>query len=344
MQQNFTDISLSLNYAKERRQYYLKKVGMLFSLLFIIFLLFYASVAFGTKTYSLSYIFETLKDVNSIDYFAIHDYRLPRSICAIFVGMGFAVSGLLIQSVLNNDLASGETLGINNSAGLFSVIAILLFPAASIFALPLFAFIGGLCSFVFIWFITRKKMSVSNIVIIGVALATLYASITNFVLLSFKIEISSTLVWLTGSLWGRTWEQVYYFVPWLILVCLFSLTTFKVLDLFPLKDAKVKNLGFNVNRWRFFILLLATLISSISVSITGPIAFLGLIAPHIARRIFGHKHLFLILGAAFIGAILLQSADILARVIKPPVEFPTGVLTSVIGAPYFFYLLIKRRN
>lgn len=337
-------VDLSQAYLAERKKFRNKKLYTLAVLALISILLFYASVAYGTKTYSLSYIFETLRTPDSVDYFAIYDYRLPRSICAIFVGMGFAISGLLIQSVLNNDLASGETLGINNCAGLFSVIAILIFPVASTYALPLFALVGGILSFLFIWGIVRAKTSVTNIVIIGVALATLYGSITNFILLSFKIEISSTLVWLTGSLWGRTWTQIYYYVPWLVFFCILSLITCKVLDIFPLRGAKVRNLGYNVQKWRLIILLLATIISSISVSITGPIAFLGLIAPHIARRMFGNKHVFLIFGAALIGAILLQSADILARTIKPPVEFPTGVLTSVIGAPYFFYLLIKKRS
>ncbi|RIY32245.1 hypothetical protein CKF54_05255 [Psittacicella hinzii] len=312
--------------------------------LIIIVALFYSSVVFGTRTYGFTQVISVLTDKSSADFFAIYEYRIPRSICAVFVGMGFAISGLMIQSVLNNDLASGETLGINNCAGLFSVISIIFLPALANFTLPLFALIGGVFSFLFICLIVRKKILTTNIIIIGVALATLYSSITNFALLSFKVDLSSTLVWLTGSLWGRTWTQVYYYIPWLILFSSLAIFACKVLDLFLLGDVKVKNLGCDVFKCRLLILLLATIITSLAVSVTGPIAFIGLIAPHIARKMFGSKHLYLLFGAAFIGAILLLSADLLARVIKPPVEFPTGVLTSVIGAPYFFYLLIKRRN
>lgn len=332
---------IQTNWDRNKRLQIIKKYYLVI-LLVIVIVLFYFAVSLGTQSFSFKKIIEVLQNPTSSDYFTIHEYRLPRAILAIFVGMGFAISGLMIQNVLNNDLASGETLGINNCASLFSVGSILLFPSYIIY-LPFVALIGGLFSFVFLYTIILRKVTITNIVIIGVALGTLYASITNFLLLSYKIEITSTLVWLTGSLWGRTWLQVYYYLPWLLIFIGISFTLIKVMDLFPLGDDKVHNLGYQVNKYRLLILLLATIISSLAVSITGPISFLGLVAPHIARKIFGNCHSYLILGAALIGAILLQSADLLARTINPPVEFPTGVLTAVIGAPYFFYLLIRKK-
>ncbi|MFC6277052.1 iron chelate uptake ABC transporter family permease subunit [Psittacicella hinzii] len=321
-----------------------KSLYLIISLLLVL-VLFYLSLSLGTSSFSLSQIIEALTNKGNSDYFAINEYRLPRAILAIFVGMGFAISGLMIQNTLNNDLASGETLGINNSAGLFSVLALTLFPSFAQTHLPLFALIGGLLSFAILWFVIKASSLIHNLIIIGVALATFYASITNFLILSFKLDISSTLVWLTGSLWGRTWTQIYIYLPWLLAFILLGLGSIKILKLYLLGDVKVQNLGYDVNKYKILILFLATIISSLAVSITGPISFLGLIAPHIAKRIYGNiSYLILYMSTALIGAILLQSADILARIIKPPVEFPTGVLTAVIGAPYFFYLIIRKRG
>lgn len=152
------------------------------------------------------------------------------------------------------------------------------------------------------------------------------------------------MVWLTGSLWGRNWEQVP--IIWsalaLLLPCAFWLAW--RLDVMGLGEESATSLGINPSRVQALALVAAVALASISVSVAGTVSFVGLLGPHLARMLFGHNHKLLLPGAAIVGALLVLVADILARGLQPPVELPAGVLTSLIGAPYFIYLLQRHRG
>ena len=175
--------------------------------------------------------------------------------------------------------------------------------------------------------------------LIGVALSAFYAAMTDYLMLSHPLEVNTAMVWLTGSLWGRTWSFVEMGAPLLVLLLPLALLYSKSFDLLTLGEAKAATLGVNVSRDRFLLLGLAVLLAAVAVAIAGPIAFLGLVAPHLARKLVGGRHRVLLPAAMPTGAIILQVSDIAVRAIKPPLELPAGIFTALIGAPYFFYLL-----
>ncbi|MDA3979429.1 Fe(3+) dicitrate ABC transporter permease subunit FecD [Gallibacterium sp. AGMB14963] len=313
-------------------------------LLTIVFLLFIISLIFGTYTLSLSNIFSALMHTGGKDHFTLIEYRLPRALLAIFLGGALALSGTLVQAIIRNPLASPEILGINNAAGMAAVIVLSFFPTLSIYWLPPITFIAGLIAFIILWFLCGYHFSTLKMALIGIALSALYAAITHYIMLARPLEINLAMLWLTGSLWGRSWDFIYIALPWLLILLPASLLLGKYLNILSLGEEKANNLGVNVQHIQLITLFIAVAISATAVAVCGPIAFLGLIAPHMARKLFGGYHHILIPASILIGAILLQLADIIARTLAPPIELPAGILTAIIGAPYFFLLLIRKNK
>ncbi len=300
-----------------------------------------ANLCFGAVNLSLNEIWTGLF-IGSEHHFMIHDYRLPRIILAILVGAMLASSGVLIQGVIRNPLASPDILGVSHGAGLAAVIVLLLLPTFSVQWLPLAALLGGLLAAAILALMCGRNMAPVRLAMMGVALSALYASAIDFIILQQPKDINSALLWLTGSLWGRSWEQLAMLWPWLILTPL-VLWLSHALNLLTLGDERARSLGVNVSWVRGAALLVAVVWTSAAVSVCGPLSFLGLVAPHLARQLVGGRHQILLPTAMLIGALLLLLADLIARTIDPPIELPAGILTAIIGAPYFLYLLVKMR-
>ncbi|WP_225385708.1 iron chelate uptake ABC transporter family permease subunit, partial [Escherichia coli] len=177
----------------------------------------------------------------------------------------------------------------------------------------------------------------------GVALSACWASLTDYLMLSRPQDVNNALLWLTGSLWGRDWSFVKIAIPLMILFLPLSLSFCRDLDLLALGDASATTLGVSVPHTRFWALLLAVAMTSTGVAACGPISFIGLVVPHMMRSITGGRHRRLLPVSALTGALLLVVADLLARIIHPPLELPVGVLTAIIGAPWFVWLLVRMR-
>lgn len=304
--------------------------------------LFILSLMIGTYWLSFNELGEILTTPQHKDYFTLVEYRLPRALLAIFLGAALALSGTLVQGIIRNPLASPEVLGINNAAGLAAVTVLTFFPTISIFWLPPIAFGAGLLAFVLLLILCHYRFSPLKMALIGISLSALYVAITHYMMLANPLEINLAMLWLTGSLWGRSWHVVMFAVPWLLVFLPLTIMLAKSLDTLALGEEKAHNLGVNVRAIQLITLLIAVALSATAVAVCGPISFLGLIAPHLARKCFGGRHLILIPASCFIGALLLQTADILARAIAPPIELPAGILTAIIGAPYFFVLLMRK--
>lgn len=305
--------------------------------------LFVLSLQLGTYRLSLTDMTQTLFDPKSEHYFALVEYRLPRAILAILMGGALALSGVLVQTVVRNPLASPDILGINNAAGLMAVLCLTFLPQLPFYALPIFAFAGGVLSFVLLWLICGWHFRPIKMAMVGVALSALWAALSQYVMLAHPMDINSALVWLTGSLWGRSWDYVRVMVPWLLVLLPLPFFLCRDLDTLQLGQAKASSLGVPIHGMQVLVLLLSVGLASTAVAVCGPIGFLGLVAPHMARYLVGGRHRYLLPAAVLIGAVLLLIADILARVIDPPVELPAGVLTAILGAPYFFYLLMRTK-
>lgn len=313
----------------------------LLMLLLLTLLVVPLSLRYGSETLSIHALLQAL-DPGDSHYFALMEYRLPRTLLAMLIGAALAVSGVLVQGAIRNPLASPEILGVNHAAGLASVGALILFPMLSAAWLPLLAFAGAVLAFLLLRLIAGRDTPL-RLALLGVALTAFYASVTDYLMLSRPLEINQALLWLTGSLWGRGWPFVWLALPWLGVLLPLSLLLCRSLDLLALGDEQAATLGVAVPAARRRILLLALALAAIGVAVCGPLSFIGLVAPHLTRRLVGGRHRWLLPAAMLTGALLLMLADLLARALHPPLELPAGVLTAAIGAPYFFWLLMRTR-
>ncbi|WP_153753336.1 MULTISPECIES: Fe(3+) dicitrate ABC transporter permease subunit FecD [unclassified Citrobacter] len=275
-------------------------------------------------------------------HYVLTAYRLPRLLLALLVGAALAVAGVLVQGIVRNPLASPDILGVNHAASLASVGALLLLPSLPVITLPLLAFAGGMAGLILLRILANTSQPM-KLALTGVALSACWASLTDYLMLSHPQDVNSALLWLTGSLWGRDWSFVKIAAPLLILFLPLSLRFCRDLDLLALGDARATTLGVSVPRIRLQALLLAVAMTSTGVAVCGPISFIGLVVPHMVRSITGGRHRWLLPVSAMAGALLLVVADLLARIVHPPLELPAGVLTAIIGAPWFVWLLVRMR-
>ncbi|OCQ50625.1 Fe(3+) dicitrate transport system permease protein FecD [Photorhabdus australis subsp. thailandensis] len=275
-------------------------------------------------------------------HFVLTQYRLPRILLAITVGAALALSGVLVQGIVRNPLASPDVLGVNHAASLASVSALILFPSLPVQWLPLLAFGGGMAALILLRAIAGPS-SPLRLALVGVALSATWTSITDYLMLSRPQDINNALLWLTGSLWGRDWQFVATALPVLMILIPLSLRFCRDLDLLALGDDSASTLGVSLLHVQSWGLMLAVALAATGVAVCGPIGFISLVVPHLVRRLVGGRHRWLIPTSMLIGAQVLLLADLLARSIAPPMELPAGVLTAIIGAPYFFWLLVRTR-
>ncbi|MGL1306211.1 FecCD family ABC transporter permease [Vibrio parahaemolyticus] len=298
----------------------------------------------GAANLSAQQVFALLFSFSDSD-FVIHQYRLPRMLLAIGVGAGLGLSGVLVQGVIRNPLASPDLMGISAGAGLAATACLVLYPNAPVAMLPMVAMAGGLLAAGFIAVLAYwSKPTPARLALIGVAVSAFLASGIDFLLIVNPIEINTAMVWLTGSLWGRNWQQVPFIWSALLLLLPLAFWLAWRLDVMGLGEESATTLGTKPRQIQILALIAAVLLASISVSVAGTISFVGLLAPHLARLLFGHNHKLLIPASATLGALLVICADGVARGLQPPIELPAGVLTSVIGAPYFIFLLYRYRG
>ena len=278
----------------------------------------------------------------------VFQFRLPRLILACLVGMGLALSGALLQSLSRNDLADPGILGINVGAGIMVVIIYRYFPKILIsqpFFLPIAAFIGALgVALLICWLSINKDKGFSpmKMILMGIAIA---AAGNAFILVtSLRLDRATYVAfstWNIGNISGATWSQILVLLPWIVILIPIVLTKAKTLDALTLGEQSATSLGVNLFKEQMLLLMLAVALAAASVSIAGGIGFVGLIAPHISRRLVGSIHQYSLITAALMGALLLMISDTVARVVFNPSEIPVGIVITVIGAPYFLYLLRK---
>ncbi len=319
----------------------MKTLSLSALLLCVMCVLVMMNLSFGAVSLTFNDVLSGFQPTSEF-YFTIHEYRLPRTLLAMLVGGMMALSGTLVQGVIRNPLASPDVLGVSHGAGLAAVLLMTLYPDVSVYWLPWTALCGGLLAALVLWLLCGSHSSAIKLAITGIALATLYGSLVDFLMLTRPLEINNALLWLTGSLWGRGWDQVTMILPWLTLVPI-AFWLAKRINLVQLGDDVATSLGVSIPVTRLAVLAIAVGMTAACVSICGPIGFLGLVAPHLARRLVGGRHQILLPCAILVGMTLLLLADLVARTIDPPIELPAGIMTAILGAPYFLWLLFRTK-
>ncbi|MFP4925281.1 FecCD family ABC transporter permease, partial [Staphylococcus pseudintermedius] len=231
---------------------------------------------------------------------------------------------------------------ITKGASLAAVIVIIVFPTAPLFVLPVASFIGALViSLILSLLISWQGIKGSQLALIGMAIGAVAMALVQYLLIRNPMEANIALVWLTGSLFGRSMDHVLTILPWLIVAIPVIFLYARKLDILHLGEEVATALGTHVQRTKMILLFTSVMLAGAAISVVGGLSFLGLIAPHIARSLVGHQHRHIVAMSGLVGALLMVIADGLARIIAPPIDIPVGVLIAIIGAPYFLYVLRK---
>ncbi|MEI2281694.1 iron ABC transporter permease [Paenibacillus polysaccharolyticus] len=293
-------------------------------------------------------VLRTIFGLNAGEHdFVVLTLRLPRVLLSLLVGAALGMSGALLQGIIRNPLASPDVIGITGGAAVAAVgFVTLLGGAVSIKLLPLFAVMGAMVTAFIIYILAWKKgVSPIRLVLIGIGVSAITGAGTTFMLiLSPFYTASQAYIWLTGSIYGATWTDIQTILPVIIIVLPLAMWFGRSLNAQEFGDDLATGLGVTVQWHRFALLLCSVLLAGIAVSVAGTIGFVGLIAPHIARKLVGRMFGSLLLVSGFVGALLVCTADLIARTVFLPLDIPAGVFTAGIGAPFFLYLLFKNRN
>lgn len=265
--------------------------------------------------------------------------RLPRTIVAALVGMSLAVSGGVLQGIMKNPLADPHIIGISSGAGLCGIFVLLSYPEAINFVTPI-AFVGAMGAAVLIYILAYKGgIRPVRMILAGVAVSAFLGAGISAMLIFYSDRAQSALLFMVGGLSARSWPHVEIILPYAALGIFFAILGARTLNILQLGDESAKSLGVSVEKSRLFLTATAALLAASAVSVAGLLGFIGLIVPHAARLLIGSDFKKLIPASALLGAATLTIADTVARVAFSPTELPVGILTAILGAPFFLYLL-----
>ena len=331
-----------------------RKAGLTFIVLMIIaFIVFVVSTAIGEmKINPLTVLKVFVGSGPEMETLIISSFRLPRIIIALLVGISLAVAGGILQGMIRNPLASPDVLGITGGASVAVVAFLALFSdesnalTVSITWLPLAAFLGaGVVAFLVYFLAWKNGVSPIRLVLIGIGISTLMQALTTLMMIMGPIyQASQANIWITGTVYGSNWSNVATLLPWAVVFLIIAFAAARTINIQELGDEVATGLGGKIQKQRFFLLMISTALIGGSVAFAGGIGFVGLMAPHMARRLVGSSFGALLPASALIGGILVMLADLIGRTMFSPLEIPAGVFTAGIGAPYFIYLLFKTRN
>lgn len=305
-----------------------------------------AGISFGSVNVHITDIIAALfkKNIGSTAYILITTVRIPRVLGGLFSGIALSSAGVILQSVMNNSLASPNTIGVNSGSGFFVMLSMLFFPANSALT-PFAAFLGALLTTISIFLLASlSDSSRTTIILAGITVSTfLNAGINTIKLLNTDLSINMTS-FLIGSLSGLTMTKLILPCAFITVAFFLTLLFARSLNILGLGDDIARSLGLRVNLTRFFLLTLSSILAGSVVSYAGLLGFIGLIVPHICRSLFGNDVRFLLPCSALLGASFVILCDLIGRVLFSPFELPVGIIMSFIGGPFFLYLLLKKKG
>lgn len=312
-----------------------------------------ADMALGPARYTLSEVLATIADPAAVGNqlrVVIWDIRMPIALMAVTVGASLSVAGAQMQTILSNPLASPFTLGISAAASFGAALALVggvaIFPGAVHYMVPINAFIMAMVAALFIHFAsTMRGVTVETIVLLGIALVfTFNAALSLLEYLASEQALAAVVFWTMGSLTKATWDKVYITGAILLVTVPLFMRNAWALTALRLGDDKAASMGINVRRLRLTTMLTVSLLAAIPVSFVGTIGFVGLVGPHIARMVVGEDQRFFLPGSIICGALLLSATSVISKILIPGAILPIGVITALVGVPFFFALIFGNRR
>lgn len=325
------------------------KLKWKFIIIAIILLLgFIYSVSTGQSSLSLQELWQTLLGNGTPrQELVLFQFRIPRMILGFLVGGALAIAGMLLQAISRNALADPGILGINAGAGLSMMLFLLLQNSSTglhTYVQPFYALLGGFIVVALLFMLSYdRNQGIIPIRLIYTGIAVAAAISACLIVLTFVLDPSQyqmIKVWLAGNIGNSNWSHVYAMLPWLLMIVPLLIRSHLILDVLRFNDPVVISLGVSLNKYRVWFLVCSVLLAAPAVAVSGSIGFVGLVVPHLVRRLFrGHK--IMIPACLLIGGGLVVIADALGKMVVANTEIPAGVIVALIGAPYFLYLLIK---
>lgn len=322
----------------------------------LIGVVFYVSLTNGAFDIAVLDVLRTLLRIDPVPEFdlVIFEFRLPRIVVGALVGFGLGAAGAVIQGVTRNGLADPGILGINAGAGAAIVIFMFLVQGQirnaalmSVYAMPMFGMVGGLTAAFLIYFFARRGgvLDPQRLLLCGIAIGLGFGAITIYVSLKMNPrDFEMAVVWLAGSIWSSNWKYLMAMLPWLLVFVPILMSRAHLLDLYQLGEDKAKGLGVATEREKQILLLSSIGIIGSCVAVSGNIGFIGLLSPHIARRLAGLRHRRIVPLSGAIGMLLVMASDLIAKSIFAPAELPVGIVIAVVGVPYFVSLLLRAKK
>jgi iron complex transport system permease protein len=316
--------------------------------LILLLVLFFISINAGYTPISFKDILRILCGQGTErENLLVFEFRLPRIVIAILVGIGFSLSGCVLQGITRNPLADPGLMGINSGAGIVVVIFMVLSGTMSIggvMVMPFFSFLGALLVSVLLYSISKEKgygLKPTRLILNGVAIQAGINSLMTIIVLQLDdTQYNFLATWQAGSIYKSNWSLVMALIPWIIVGMLYLFFKSRELDMLMVGDELSSGLGVAVTKEKKRLLFVAVALAAASVTVSGSLHFIGFLGPHVARRLVGGRHKILLPFCAITGAILVLIADTVGRTIVEPSEIPAGIIAAILGAPYFIFLML----
>ncbi|MGE6717597.1 FecCD family ABC transporter permease [Peribacillus frigoritolerans] len=321
-----------------------KWMGLFITILLLLFLLC-SSIVYGYTDTTWKMAIDAFTDFNGTnEHIVIQSVRLPRALIASAIGASLAISGVLMQTLTKNPLASPDIFGVNAGAGLAVVTGVTVFGISNLQVFTWLSFIGAAIAAISIYLIGsmgRGGLTPMKLTLAGAAMTAMVASLTQGLLVSNEALLEQVLFWLAGSVSGRSLDNLVAVLPYLVAGWGLALIMSGKMNVLSMGEDVAKGLGLNIAFLKLVLGLAIILLAGGSVAVAGPIGFIGIVVPHLTRSIVGIDHRWLIPFSGLFGAVLLIAADVISRYILMPREVPVGVMTAIIGTPFFIYIARK---
>ncbi len=339
-----------------------KTLRYIFILLLILILIIIVAASIGPAKVSLkdtgliiaSFIpgvnyFINIEDLNPQEIVIISQIRLPRIFLSIFVGIALASAGVIFQGLFRNPMADPFVIGVSAGAAFGATIGLVFITGVGLLGIStttIFALLGALATTFLVYSISsaRGKVSVTTLLLSGIALSAMLSAMTSFIMIFRTHDLTKIIFWIMGGLTAASWYKFNIIAPMVVVLIIISGFYMRDLNIISLGDERAAQLGVQTERVKKILLIMASLIAALAVSVSGIIGFVGLVTPHILRLIVGPDHKILYPTSAVAGGIVLLMSDTLARTILMPREIPVGIITSIVGVPFFLYLLVKSKK
>jgi iron complex transport system permease protein len=326
----------------------IRKLTLVMVVTFLLLLFIGLSILLGYTDTSIKLAYEAFTSFDgSNEHLIIKTVRLPRALVAACVGASLAIAGVYMQTLTKNPLASPGILGINAGASFAVVLTITYFEVTGLQVFTWVSFIGAAVAAATVYFIGgmgSQGLTPMKLTLAGAAMTALFSSFTQGLLVTNEAALNEVLFWLSGSVQGRKLDVLISVFPYLAIGWLLALVLTPAMNVIAMGDDVARGLGVKVGFLKLSVGLIVILLAGGAVAVAGPIGFIGIVIPHIARRMIGTDHRWLVPFSGLLGAVLLLAADIGARYIVMPQEVPVGVMTAFIGTPYFIYIARKGFN